>query len=77
MSIIMFQPISRSLAIQAMVDPPPPPSVTIVEIATLFLVQFPELWLFSQWLTPPPPILSSLYKEETKAWVVVILRRQS
>ena len=43
-----FQPISRSLAIQTMVGPPPP-SVTIVEIATLFLIEFPELWLFLQW----------------------------
>ena len=46
----MFQPISRSLAIQTMVDPPPPPpGVTIVEIAKIFLDEFPELWLFKQW----------------------------
>ena len=43
-----FQPISRSLAIQTMVGTPPP-NFTIVEIAILFLVQFPALWLFLQW----------------------------
>ena len=43
----MFQPISRTLAILIMVDPPP--SFTIVEIAILYLVQFPAQWLFSQW----------------------------
>ena len=38
--------ISGTLAILTMVDPP---GVTIVEIATLSLVQFPALWLFLQW----------------------------
>jgi len=38
--------ISGTLAILTMVDPP---NFTIVEIAILFLVQFPELWLFLQW----------------------------
>jgi len=43
----------------------PPPAVTIAGMVTLFLIEFSELWLFPQWLTPP--LLSFIYKDVSKA----------
>jgi len=51
-----------------------PPAVTIAGMVTLFLIEFSELWLFPQWLTPLyfPPYIRTCRRLEVILVVVFV-----